>query len=79
MSPAHTRLNDLTKNFGEVRAVVGVTLEIRPGEVHALLGANGAGKSTLMRCLLGYLQPTSGSVTVLGGDSRDPDIRSRIG
>ena len=79
MSSAHTRVDGLTKDFGEVRAVVGVTLEIRPGEVHALLGANGAGKSTLMRCLLGYLRPTDGTVTVLGGDSRHPGIRARIG
>lgn len=79
MNPARTCVDDLTKDFGDVRAVAGVTLEIRPGEVHALLGANGAGKSTLMRCLLGYLQPTRGSVTVLGGDSRDPKIRARVG
>ena len=79
MSSAHTRVDGLTKDFGEVRAVVGVTLEIRPGEVHALLGANGAGKSTLMRCLLGYLKPTDGTVTVLDGDSRDPVIRARVG
>lgn len=75
----HTHIDGLTKNFGEVRAVDDVSLEIRPGEVHVLLGANGAGKSTLMRCLLGYLQPTSGTVTVLDGDSRDPRIRARIG
>lgn len=79
MASDHTRIDSLTKDFGEVRAVVGVTLEIRPGEVHALLGANGAGKSTLMRCLLGYLRPTDGTVTVLGGDSRDPGIRARVG
>lgn len=79
MTTAHTRVDGLTKHFGKVRAVVGVTLEIRPGEVHALLGANGAGKSTLMRCLLGYLEPTDGSVTVLGGDSSDPAIRARVG
>lgn len=79
MTSSHTRIDGLTKNFGEVRAVVGVTLEIRPGEVHALLGANGAGKSTLMRCMLGYLRLTNGSVMVLDGDSRDPMIRARVG
>lgn len=79
MSSAHTRVDGLTKDFGEVRAVVDVTLEIRRGEVHVLLGANGAGKSTLMRCLLGYLRPTDGTVTVLGGDSRDPAVRARVG
>lgn len=79
MTSAHTRIDSLTKHFGDVRAVIDVTLDIRPGEVHALLGANGAGKSTLMRCLLGYLTPTGGSVEVLGGDSRDPAIRARVG
>ena len=79
MTSDHTRIDRLTKHFGAVRAVVDVTLDIRPGEVHALLGANGAGKSTLMRCLLGYLTPTGGSVHVLGGDSRDPTIRARVG
>lgn len=79
MTSVHTRVDSLSKDFGQVRAVVDVTLDIRPGEVHALLGANGAGKSTLMRCLLAYLRPTSGSVQVLGGDSRDPAIRARVG
>ena len=79
MATDHTRIDSLTKDFGEVRAVVDVTLEIRRGEVHVLLGANGAGKSTLMRCLLGYLRPTEGTVTVLDGDSRDPAIRARVG
>jgi ABC-2 type transport system ATP-binding protein len=69
----------LAKDFADVQALVDVTLDIRAGEVHALLGANGAGKSTLMRCLLGLLMPTRGTVTVLDGDSRDPAIRARIG
>lgn len=79
MLPPSARVDSLSKDFADVVALSEVTLLIQPGEVHALLGANGAGKSTLMRCLLGYLRPTSGSVTVLGGDSRDPGIRARIG
>lgn len=73
------RVDGLSKQFGDVAALSDVDLEIASGEVHALLGANGAGKSTLMRCLLGYLNPTAGTVSVLGGDSREPSIRSRIG
>jgi len=70
---------DLAKSFGDVRALDGVSLQVAPGEVYGLLGANGAGKSTLMRCLLGYLNPTRGTVRTLAGNSRDVDIRSRIG
>jgi ABC-2 type transport system ATP-binding protein len=79
MSPSSARVAGLSKLFGDVAALNDVTLDIEAGEVHALLGANGAGKSTLMRCLLGYLAPTHGAVTVLDGDSRDPAIRARIG
>lgn len=70
---------DLAKSFGDVRALDGVSLQVTPGEVYGLLGANGAGKTTLMRCLLGYLNPTRGSARTLGGNSRDVEIRCRIG
>lgn len=51
---------------GQVRAVDGVTLELREGEILALVGASGSGKTTLSRTFLGLEQPTSGSVTALG-------------
>lgn len=79
MRASRTSVDGLAKDFADVQALVEVTLDIRAGEVHALLGANGAGKSTLMRCLLGLLVPTRGTVTVLDGDSRDPTIRARVG
>lgn len=62
-----------------MHALSDVSLAVAPGEIYVLLGANGAGKSTLMRCLLGYLSPTSGSATALGGSSRDTAIRARMG
>ncbi len=56
----------ISKSFGPVRALAGVDLALRPGEVHAVLGENGAGKSTLMRIAQGLLQPDAGSISVDG-------------
>ena len=53
-------LKNIVKNFGGVHALRGVNLDIRPGEIHALIGENGAGKSTLMNILAGVFPPTSG-------------------
>ncbi len=53
-------------SFGPVQVLFGITLDLFPGEVHALVGENGAGKSTLMKVLSGYLQPTGGSVALDG-------------
>jgi ABC-2 type transport system ATP-binding protein len=58
----------LVKTFGHVRALDGLDLEVRAGEVHGFLGPNGAGKSTTIRILLGLLRADAGRVTVLGGD-----------
>ena len=58
----HLNLQNITKTFPGVRALDGVSLDVRPGEVHALCGENGAGKSTLMNVLAGNLQPDSGEI-----------------
>jgi len=58
------RLEQIRKTFGSVVANAGVDLELRPGEVVALLGENAAGKSTLMKCLYGYVRPDSGAFYV---------------
>ncbi|WP_329103144.1 sugar ABC transporter ATP-binding protein [Micromonospora sp. NBC_01699] len=60
------RLTDVVKTFPGVRALDGVQLEVRAGEVHCLLGQNGAGKSTLIKILSGAHQPDSGQVEWLG-------------
>lgn len=57
---------DLTKRFGRVEAVRGVSLDVREGDRYGLLGPNGSGKSTLARMLLGLVYATSGSISVLG-------------
>ena len=56
----------VTKMFGDLAANADVTLEVAPGEIHALLGENGAGKSTLVKMIYGSLQPTSGELYWLG-------------
>ncbi|MEV6069564.1 ABC transporter ATP-binding protein [Nocardia sp. NPDC052001] len=61
-------VRDLHKNFGQVRALDGLDLEVAEGEVHGFLGPNGAGKSTTIRVLLGILARTSGDAEVLGRD-----------
>src|SRR3954453_4679342 len=62
------QLNDLVKTFGAVRALDGLNLEVRIGEVHGFLGPNGAGKSTTIRVLLGLLRHDSGSARMLDSD-----------
>jgi ABC-2 type transport system ATP-binding protein len=58
----------LRKQFGPTRALDGLDLTVRSGEVHAFLGPNGAGKTTTIRILLGLLRKDGGDVTLLGGD-----------
>lgn len=66
----------LTKRYGELRAVDGVNLEVRPGDVYGFLGANGSGKTTTVRMLLGLVLPTSGEAEVLG--MRMPTARQSV-
>jgi ABC-2 type transport system ATP-binding protein len=63
-------IHELTKRYGSVTAVAGLTFTVRPGEVTGFLGPNGAGKSTTMRMILGLDQPTSGTVLVNGKPPR---------
>ena len=72
---------DLNKRFGSFQAVKNFQLEVRNGEIYGLLGANGAGKTTSIKIICGLLDPTSGSVTLLGKSKglRAAAVRSRIG
>ena len=63
------QIRDLSKSFGGSHALRGVDFEVRPGEVHALVGTNGSGKSTLIKVLAGFHQPDPGSSCTIGGTS----------
>ncbi len=73
-------ITGLTKKFGRTRALDGLDLTVRAGEVHGLLGPNGAGKSTTIRTLLGLIRADGGQVSLFGGDPwRDgPALHRRI-
>ncbi len=73
------RIDQVHKKFGNTVALDGLTLEVRPGEIFGLLGPNGAGKSTTMALLTGLALPDAGSVSVLGGNPTDANLRRRIG
>src|SRR6185369_1284426 len=66
IQPAALRLIGIKKSFGATRALRGVSLEIAPGEVHALIGENGAGKSTLMKVLSGAHAADQGTMELNG-------------
>ena len=66
MNQPLVKVQNLTKVFPGIRALDDVRLEVRCGEVHALIGENGAGKSTLVKILTGVYQPTSGKVFLEG-------------
>lgn len=72
-------LDHVTKNYGSVQALKGISLTIEPGEVVAVLGPNGAGKSTSIALMLGMRRPSSGSVMLFGENPRLANHRKRIG
>ncbi|MDG9677111.1 ABC transporter ATP-binding protein [Micromonospora sp. DH14] len=71
-------LDGLSKSFGAVTAVDGLSLRVQPGEVVAFLGPNGAGKTTTIDMLLGLSRPDAGTVRVLGGTPDDAVARGRV-
>ena len=69
----------ITKRFGDIKALNGVSLQVRRGEIYGLLGPNGAGKTTLIRCIVGLVAPGSGTVTVLGKKLPNLDVLRGVG
>ena len=76
-------IQNVVKNFGSLRALDGVSLEIAEGEFFGLLGPNGAGKTTVISCLAGLVRPDQGRLSVMGfdvrGDYREARRRRRRG
>jgi ABC-2 type transport system ATP-binding protein len=81
MAQVAIRTVDLTRDFGAVRAVDSVTLEVPAGIIFGFLGANGAGKTTMIHLLLGLLDPTAGHAEVLGFDpcTQGGQVRAQAG
>ena len=80
MSSELLQVDNLVKRYGDFFALNGCTLSVKPGSIFGLLGPNGAGKTTLIRCLLGYLKPTSGQATIGGVDciSNSLEVRRSV-
>jgi ABC-2 type transport system ATP-binding protein len=81
MSEIAIRTDGLFKDYGKTRALDGLDLEVRVGEVYGFLGPNGAGKTTTIRLLFDMIRPTRGAAEVLGLDPRADgvELRSRVG
>ncbi len=78
---ATLEMNSISKYYSGVAALIDVSVDIRPGEVHAILGENGAGKSTLMNIASGTTQPDSGTITFAGTaiSTLTPSLASQLG
>src|SRR3954454_20693469 len=75
------RIENLAKNFGGLRVTDNVTLDVRPGELHAVIGPNGAGQTTLVNHLSGLLSPDPGRIVFTGEAVRalPPHLRAQRG
>src|SRR5262249_47055834 len=71
------RTEQLTKDYGNIRALDRLDLTVAPGEVFGLLGPNGSGKSTALRLLLGFLRPTAGAAWIAGHHCWDDSVAAR--
>jgi len=80
MSDAYAvNVEEVSKSFRDFKALNGVTLRVRRGEIYGLLGPNGAGKTTLIRAICGLVEANAGTVTVLGQKMPDVGVLRRIG
>jgi len=83
MSEAKTAINlrGVTKNYGNKRGITDVSLSVKAGEIFGFLGPNGAGKTTTIRCIMDFIRPSKGTITVFGANSHinSVPIKAQIG
>jgi simple sugar transport system ATP-binding protein len=79
MPPPSIEATGIFKSFGGLHALDDVSIEVPPGEFHAIVGENGAGKSTLAKCILGLYRPDAGEVKLDGVAARTPFEARRAG
>jgi len=70
---------ELSKDYGGLPALKGVSVTVEKGQIYGLLGQNGAGKTTLIKILLGIVRKSGGNATLLGAPAGTPDVRRRVG
>ena len=74
------QIMDVKKSFGAEEVLHGITREFEPGKIHGIVGNNGSGKTVLMKCICGFLRPTSGRVLVDGKEvGKDMDFPENLG
>lgn len=77
VDPLPLRIDGLTVQYGERRAVTNLSLRVRPGEIYGLLGSNGAGKSSTIKSIVGLVRPLAGQIRVFGSDVVGEALRTK--
>src|SRR4051812_15811017 len=72
-------VQNLRKHYGDTVAVRDISLSVDPGEIFGILGPNGAGKTTTVECVAGLRNPDGGTISVLGREPHDPELRRLVG
>ena len=62
----YVEIKDLTKSFGDMKALDGISLTLEEGKIHGIIGRNGSGKTVMLKCICGFMKPDSGSILVNG-------------
>lgn len=70
-------IKNLHKHFGKLHAVDGISFDVKKGEIFGFLGPNGAGKSTTIRCMMAFIKPNSGGISILGHDMLDDSTEAK--